>query len=66
MNTYRIVFKIGNRRLSYDVDALTFQTAISRALNGFLSERTSDVDVSCRLYARDIQRHHNDREVRPV
>ncbi len=66
MNTYRVIMKVqGARRRMYDVDACFPGTAIRRALDG-LEAPGSDVDVSCRLFARDVIRHYVYARVREV
>ncbi len=66
MNTYRVIFRIKNRRHRYDVDASQPQTAICRALSQFTNPSTRDVDVSCRLLASGIERNWGDPKVRAV
>lgn len=66
MNTYRVAFKIGNRKRRYDVDATHPSAAIHHALNGFSRYTTPDIDVSVRLFARNIDRHYSDPKVRAV
>lgn len=64
MNTYRVHLLIGERKRRYDVDASSPGAAINRALARITSHRTSDVDVSCRLFATNIDRHYGDPKVR--
>ena len=66
MNTYRVTFLVDNRRRAYDVDATTPGTAINQALRGFTNPTTTDIDVSCRLFARQVTRDWNDPKVREV
>ena len=64
MNTYRVMMRVqGGRVRGYNVDASMPEAAINRALRK-MTTATSDVDVSCRLFARDVPRHYSDPKVR--
>ena len=66
MNTYRVQFRVNgrNRKRCYDVDASSPVIAVNRAMKGMVASNVSDVDVSCRLFANDVQRHYSDPWVR--
>ena len=67
MNTYRVTMRVQSGRVRrYDVDATWPGVAIKRGLEEFTTPLTSDVDVSCRLFAKDIERDYSAPKVRVV